>query len=272
MSDLPLVIDPDQLENILSADNIILVDMCKTEQYGKGHIAGAVYLDYPMIISGEKPVMGRLPEIEKLNQAMSSIGLTKDSHVITYDDEGGGKAARLIWTLHSLGHHKASILDGGIISWSNEGHALTSEPTVATASNYEAEISEEYLAHRAYILEHLEDDKVALLDARSIQEFTGEKAFAARGGHIPGAIRYEWTDTMDKEHNMRLLPDDIIQARLNELGLTADKEIICYCHTHHRSALSYLVLKKLGYKNIKGYPSSWSDWGNQTDTPIETGA
>ena len=270
MSDLALVIDPDQLESIVTNNNIILVDMCKAEQYAKGHIKGAVYLDYSLIISGEKPVMGRLPAIDKLNQALSSIGLSNDSHVIAYDDEGGGKAARLIWTLHSLGHNKASILDGGLISWVNEGHALSTDPTIATASDFKAEITEDYLAHRAYILEHLNDDKVALLDARSIQEYSGEKAFAARGGHIPGAIRYEWTDVMDKEHNMRLLPDDVIQSRLNELGLTADKEIICYCHTHHRSALSYLVLKKLGYPNVKGYPSSWSDWGNQTDTPIET--
>ncbi|MDH5517346.1 MAG: sulfurtransferase [Gammaproteobacteria bacterium] len=270
MSDLPLVIDPDQLDSIVSSNNILLVDMCKAEQYSKGHIPGAIYLDYALIISGEKPVMGRLPETDKLNQALSSIGLTKDSHVIAYDDEGGGKAARLIWTLHSLGHQKASILDGGLISWANEGHALTSEPTTASLSDFNAEITEDYLAHRAYILQHLNDGNVALLDARSIQEYTGEKAFAARGGHIPGAIRYEWTDAMDKENNMRLLPDQVIQSHLNELGLTADKEIICYCHTHHRSALSYLVLKKLGYPNVKGYPSSWSDWGNQSDTPIET--
>jgi len=270
MSNLPLVIAPDQLESIIKTENIILIDMCKPEQYGKGHISGAVYLDYPMIISGEKPVMGRLPTTEKLNQAMSSIGLTNDTHVIAYDDEGGGKAARLVWTLHCLGHFKASILDGGLINWANEGRALTTEATTATPSEYQGTLSEDYLVHRAYIQENLNNDSMALLDARSIQEYTGEKAFAARGGHIPGAIRYEWTDTMDKDHGMKLLPDDVIQASLNELGFTKDKEIICYCHTHHRSALSYLVLKNLGYENVKGYPSSWSDWGNQPDTPIET--
>lgn len=270
MSNLPLVIDPNQLEDIIATDNIVLVDMCKPDQYAKGHIANAVYLDYPLIISGEKPVMGRLPDIEKLNQALSTLGITKDSHVIAYDDEGGGRAARLIWTLHSLGHNKASILDGGLINWSAEERPLTTEASTASPSNYQAEISEEFLAHRAYILEHLDDDSVALLDARSLLEYTGEKSFATRGGHIPGAIRYEWMDMMDAENNLRLLPDDVIQSQLNELGLTADKEIICYCHTHHRSALSYLVLKKLGYQNVKGYPSSWSDWGNQPDTPIET--
>lgn len=270
MSNLPLVIDPNQLEDIMATDNIVLVDMCKPDQYAKGHIASAVYLDYPLIISGEKPVMGRLPDIEKLNQALSTLGITKDSHVIAYDDEGGGRAARLIWTLHSLGHNKASILDGGLINWSAEDRPLTTEASTTSPSNYQAEISEEFLAHRAYILEHLDDDTVALLDARSLIEYTGEKSFATRGGHIPGAIRYEWMDMMDAENNLRLLPDDVIQSKLNELGLTADKEIICYCHTHHRSALSYLVLKKLGYQNVKGYPSSWSDWGNQPDTPIET--
>jgi len=270
MSNLPLVIDPDQLESIINSENTILIDMCKPEQYGKGHIEGAIYLDYPMIISGEKPVMGRLPTIEKLNQAMSSIGLTEDTHVIAYDDEGGGKAARLVWTLHCLGHFKASILDGGLINWANEGRALSIETTTATPSDYQGNLSEDYLVHRAYITKNLNNDNMALLDARSIQEYTGEKAFAARGGHIPGAIRYEWTDTMDKEHGMKLLPDDVIQKSLIDLGFTKDKEVICYCHTHHRSALSYLVLKKLGYSNVKGYPSSWSDWGNQPDTPIET--
>lgn len=271
MSNIPLVIDSDQLASILENEDCILIDMCKAEQYGKGHIAGAVYLDYPMIISGEKPVMGRLPTIEKLNQAMSSVGLTENRHVIAYDDEGGGKAARLIWTLHSLGHFNASILDGGLINWLNEGRPLTSEPTAAIPSDYHGSLTENYLVHRAYIQEHLDDDNLMLLDARTIQEFSGEKAFAARGGHIPGAIRYEWTESMDKEHGMKLLPDDVIQQQLDALGFKKDKEIVCYCHTHHRSALSYLVLRKLGYENVKGYPSSWSDWGNQPDTPIETG-
>jgi len=30
-------------------------------------------------------------------------------------------------------------------------------------------------------------------------------------------------------------------------------------------------LKVLGYSRIKGYPGSWSDWGNSENTPIETG-
>ncbi|WP_455204598.1 sulfurtransferase [Kaarinaea lacus] len=45
--------------------------------------------------------------------------------------------------------------------------------------------------------------------------------------------------------------------------------MIVYCQTHHRSALTYVALKSMGYKNVKGYPGSWSEWGNLTDTPVE---
>ncbi|MCW8909638.1 MAG: rhodanese-like domain-containing protein, partial [Gammaproteobacteria bacterium] len=100
-------------------------------------------------------------------------------------------------------------------------------------------------------------------------EYDGSKKFAERGGHIPGAIHFEWTDGMDRQRNYRLLADDELKSKLNALGLTEDKEIIVYCQTHHRSALSYFMLKQLGYEKVRGYPGSWSEWGNRMDTPVE---
>jgi thiosulfate/3-mercaptopyruvate sulfurtransferase len=43
--------------------------------------------------------------------------------------------------------------------------------------------------------------------------------------------------------------------------------VITYCQTHHRSSLTWFVLHLLGYERCKGYPGSWSDWGNRHDTP-----
>jgi thiosulfate/3-mercaptopyruvate sulfurtransferase len=45
--------------------------------------------------------------------------------------------------------------------------------------------------------------------------------------------------------------------------------VIVYCQTHHRSAHTYVMLKSLGFEKVKGYPGSWSDWGNEPNTPIE---
>ncbi|HKK13309.1 MAG TPA: rhodanese-like domain-containing protein, partial [Gammaproteobacteria bacterium] len=56
---------------------------------------------------------------------------------------------------------------------------------------------------------------------------------------------------------------------LETLGITPDREVITYCQTHHRSAHTYIVLRSLGYPRVKGYPGSWSDWGNRPEAPVE---
>jgi len=74
--------------------------------------------------------------------------------------------------------------------------------------------------------------------------------------HVPGAVFLEGAS-------------EELNAMLEQRGLTSDKEIICYCQSHHRSSLAYIMLKMLGYQRVKGYPGSWSAWGNHPDTPKE---
>ena len=270
MSELPLIIEADELEKHLNDEHLLIIDLCKHSQYLQGHIAGAAFLEYGHITGMNKPTMGLLPDEDQLSHILSTLGMTAETHVVAYDDEGGGKAARLIWTLHAAGHTKTSLLNGGLISWANEGHALDNEPVHTAASNYELTYSNlDVVADTDYILKNLDNKQVALLDARSVAEYDGSKKFAERGGHIPGAIHFEWTDGMDRQRNFRLLPDADLKSKLAALGLTEDKEIIVYCQTHHRSALSYVMLKQLGYEKVRGYPGSWSEWGNRTDTPVE---
>ncbi len=75
---------------------------------------------------------------------------------------------------------------------------------------------------------------------------------------------------VDRDRNFRLKEAEEIDNLLIQLGVTPDKEVIMHCQTHHRSSHTYLVLKSLGYKNIKGYDGSWSEWGNDPDVPIES--
>lgn len=267
--ELPLVIEPEQLQTQLQADGLLIVDMCKTETYAKAHVPGAVHLDYGQIVHMEKPVMGLLPDAYRLSQVFSQLGLTPDTHVVAYDDEGGGRAARLIWTLDAIGHNKASLLNGGLLAWVNEGHPIEARPCDAIAGHYEARIDTTPVADKDFIKAHLDDPQVALWDSRSAEEFTGEKRFAERAGRIPGAVNMDWFMVMDRSRNLRLKPKSELRALLAERGISEDKTVVTYCQSHHRSALTYFVLKSLGYKNIKGYPGSWSDWGNDPDTPVE---
>jgi thiosulfate/3-mercaptopyruvate sulfurtransferase len=267
---LPLLVEADVLQTHLGEKKLLIVDLGKADLYARGHIPGAVFLDYNRIIRTEKPLGGLLPDEEQLSEVLSELGLTPQTHVVAYDDEGGGKAARLLWTLEVLGHRHYSLLNGGLHAWANEGHPLNQEQEQHAPSHYQARLCEECEAvtDREFILDHLEDPKVALLDARSPAEYSGEKVHAARGGHIPGAVNIEWTEMMDQGHNQRLKAIAELRNLLEDKGITPDKTVVAYCQTHHRSAHTWFVLKYLDY-TARGYVGSWSDWGNQPDTPIE---
>jgi thiosulfate/3-mercaptopyruvate sulfurtransferase len=266
---LPLLVEPDELAAQLGSPNLLVVDLSKATTYAQYHIPGAVHLEYAQIIHGRPPTPGLLPDDAQLSRAFSSIGLTPATHVVAYDDEGGGKAARLLWTLEVIGHAHASLLNGGLHAWANEGHAHNHAPVAVTPSDYTVKRTNQGFADKDYVLSRLGKPDVALLDARSAAEYTGAKAYSARGGHIPGAINIEWLEAMDQQRNLRLKPAEELRALFAARGVTPDKEVITYCQTHHRSALSYLVLKSLGYPNIKGYAGSWSEWGNDPGTPVE---
>jgi thiosulfate/3-mercaptopyruvate sulfurtransferase len=268
-SNPPLILDPEQLETVRGDNRLLLVDLCKESLYRQAHLPGAIYLNYSHIVTSCKPVHGLLPEISELTQLFSALGIDSETHVVAYDDEGGGKAGRLLWTLAVLGHHRCSLLDGGLHAWVNEGrrmeHRVTAVPAPATFTPH---LDLELITDAAEILDNLQNPEQLLLDVRTPQEFSGEKKFSERGGHIPGAIHWEWTEALDPGRNLRLRPAEELRAALAARGVTPDQEVVVYCQTHHRSSHTFVVLRHLGFPRVKGYPGSWSDWGNRTDTPV----
>ncbi len=266
---LPLLIEPDELEPLLGSPGLVIVDLCKPDIYQQAHIPSAVHLDYSRIVSARMPVVGLLPDGEQLGQTLGSLGITPQSHVVAYDDEGGGKACRLLWTLAAIGHEKMSYINGGLHAWANEGHKLEKTPVTAQPAQYTVTFGINAIATHDYILKHLEDPQVVLLDARTVNEFHGTDKRAELAGHIPGAINLDWVMALDQQHNLRLKQTSELENLFHHLGITPDKEIIAYCHSHHRSSLLWFALKHLGYDKVRGYPGSWSDWGNRADSPVE---
>lgn len=268
---LPLLLEPVELEKQLDAEDLVVLDLSRASTYKDLHIPGAVSLDYAQIVSDQPPVAGLMPDTAVLEQHLGAAGIGPNTRVAAYDDEGGGKAGRLLWTLHALGCRNASLLDGGLYSWANERHRLDRKPVTPTPQTFVAAPVPEVTADAEYILERLDDPTVALLDARTADEYTGARRFSARPGRIPGAVNLDWTEAMDRPRNLRMKPAEALRKTLADLGVTPDKEVIVYCQTHHRSSYLYVVLKALGFDRVRGYPGSWSDWGNRADLPAEIG-
>ena len=136
--DLPLVVEPDELQAALGDEQILLVDLSQAQLYLQSHIPGAIHIDYARVITAKPPVMGLLPDAAQLGALFSSLGLTETSHVVAYDNEGGGKASRLLWTLEVAGHSRYSLLNGGYNAWRNENHPTETRPATTVAQPYTA--------------------------------------------------------------------------------------------------------------------------------------
>ena len=268
---LPLLVEPKELAAQLPLANTLIIDQSKLDSYLQHHIPGAVHLDFKRLQLGQKPTPGALPSVDDLSALFSELGLTSDTHVIAYDDEGGGWAGRLIWALDVIGHSQYSYVNGGIHAWLKDGLTTEAGNNQVLASQFQIQsLRHEFSLPKDQIIQRIGNPDFAIWDARSAMEYSGEKVFSARGGHIPGAINYEWTLGMDANNGLRIKNLDEFRELLRTMNIDESKEIVTHCQTHHRSGYTYLVGKILGF-NIKAYAGSWSEWGNDEKTPINTG-
>ena len=266
-SGLPLVIEPSDLQARLDAPGLILVDLTSAARYQAGHIPGAHFVDPKRTQLGQAPAPGLLPGLASLQALFGELGHHPEATYVVYDDEGGGWAGRFIWLLDVIGHTRYHYLNGGVLAWEAEHLPLTDSVPPATGGPVALALSDAPTATREYLQSRLGADDLAIWDARGPLEYSGAKVLAAKGGHVPGAINFEWTAGMDPARNLRIRED--IAEILQSLGITSDKEVITHCQTHHRSGFTYLVAKALGYPRVKGYAGSWGEWGNHPDTPVD---
>ena len=267
---LPLILEPEQLAPLLGKKQLLIIDLSDLDTHRAYHVPGAIHLDYAQLCQELPSTAGQLSSNTPLSQTLNQIGLTPNHHVIAYDSGDNAQACRLLWTLDLIGHSHYSLLNGGLSAWLDECY-----PTEAGATEIKPGTQTfSYLADAPsvdllYLLQHLNDKTIQIVDARTPEEYCGQDNRAQRGGHIPGAINLDHRRLISAEHSMRLIPEPEIKQIIKELGLKPKLKTICHCHTHRRSALVYIALKSLGYNNLKAYPGSWAEWGNNLDTPIE---
>ena len=270
-TNLGLIIEAEALNRYLETDKegaaeLLIIDLSSPQNYAEGHVPGAVQVLPQEIIAGSPPAPGKLPSADQLSQLFSRLGLTPTTHVVVYDDEGGGWAGRFIWTLDVIGHHRYSYLNGGLWAWRAAQLPLSRQSHHPLPTKVAVTIHHEPITNKEDIIAAIGRDDFVIWDARGLDEYQGRRQSAKKNGHIPGAIHCEWTELMDKTADLRIRKD--AEQYLQNMGFNRNQTIVTHCQTHHRSGLTYLVGKSLGF-NISAYPGSWSEWGNSAETPVE---
>jgi thiosulfate/3-mercaptopyruvate sulfurtransferase len=197
---------------------------------------------------------------------LSNIGVSKDKFIVFYDDVSGISAARGVWLSMYFSHKKVAMLDGGFKKWKAEGYKTETKANPFMHSNFNGVPNPKVLADFVHINSIIKSKKKSfIIDARSKDEYVGSTMRAAHGGHIPTAINIDWNENLEHVGNLKS------HHKLEQMysNIPKDAEVITYCQGGYRAANSFVVLKMLGYKNVRMYLGSWGEWGNRTELPVE---
>jgi len=245
--------------------------------YATGHIPGAVEVDWTRDLNDpvRRDYLGR----EGFEALMRRSGISRDTTVVLYGDRNNWWATYAYWVFQLFGHSKAKIMDGGRLKWANEGRPLTRDVPSYPATGYQApERNDKTIrAYRDEVLRHVEKSG-RMVDVRSPAEYTGERLHmpdypnegALRGGHIPGAANIPWARAINADDGTFKTAAELRAIYEDEAKTKPDDDVIVYCRIGERSSHTWFVLTHLlGYKNVRNYDGSWTEWGNLVGVPIE---
>ena len=273
-----VLVSTDWVAGHLTDPNVRLVESNEdTLLYASGHIPGAVHVDWTADLND--PIRRDYITRKGFEALMSRIGATPKTTVVFYGDKSNWWACYAFWVFQLFGHTNARVMDGGRLKWEKEGRPMTRETAAYRPTTYKARDRKDapIRAFRGDVLKHLRK-KGQLVDVRSPEEYAGTRMHmpdypnegALRGGHIPGAKSVPWARAINPEDGTFRPAVELRDLYEKANRLKKGAPTIAYCRIGERSSHTWFALKYLlGFKNVKNYDGSWTEWGNSVGVPIE---
>ncbi|MGQ0609136.1 MAG: sulfurtransferase [Chloroflexota bacterium] len=249
-----------------------------TDAYDTGHLPGATGINWKSQLTD--PVMRDLVSRDDLQSLLRAAGIDDDTTIVLYGDNHNWFAAWAYWQLRYQGLDNVRLLDGGRAKVEADGLHLTTDAPSHDAGRITLpnETREELRAYRQGIIDGIGSAERNLVDVRSPEEYRGElsapahlpQEAAQRRGHIPGAVNVPWSTAVAEDGTFK--PIEQLRELYAAKGVSGEDEIVAYCRIGERSSHTWFVLHELlGYRNVRNYDGSWTEYGSLVGVPIEIG-
>lgn len=264
------------VEDNLDTDGVVIVEVDEdTTAYDKGHIRGAIKLDWTTDLQDQ--VRRDFVNKAQFEALLSERGVSNDDTVVLYGGNNNWFAAYAYWYFKLYGHADVKLLDGGRKKWELDSRELTDElPTRAKTSYVAQEQDRSIRAFRDEVVAAIGTQN--LVDVRSPDEYAGRllapahlpQEQAQRAGHIPTSVNVPWSKNANDDGTFK--SDEELTKLYDEVGFDTDKDTIALCRIGERSSLTWFVLTELlGRKNVKNYDGSWTEYGSLVGVPVALG-
>lgn len=245
-----------------------LKDGALRADYLRGHVEGAVFVDFDAQLCGPPGDRGRhpLPDVESLQETLRACGVDSDRAVVVYDGGDNLAAARTWWTLRWAGHPDVRVLDGGIVEAERAGLAASRVVPAPARGDFTVDPGQ------LPVLDSAQAARLAaegtLVDVRASARYCGEvEPIDPVAGHIPGAVNLPAEDSMNPRTagfvDAATLTRQFHQYREEPVGV--------YCGSGVTAARTALAMTVAGHPTPAVYIGSWSGWVVDPARPVATG-
>lgn len=259
-------------EKLRNREDVQIIDVRTEDEFLHGHIPSARNIWRNELVDTKSPIDGmRLPEKE-LETLLGQMGLNDKDSIFLYDASGNVDASRLWWLFKLYGFENVALIDGGFIQWRLKGYPVSETRVVYDQSVFTlpGKNNLTLVAEKSDIINSKFEQ---IIDARSSEEYNGDimKNGAVRGGHIPGAVQFDYVEMLDGG-SFKLKSTEEILALMKQKGLSPEKNTVIYCHSGVRSSMVLFALREiLGMENVSNYDGSWIEWSQDESQAVETG-
>ncbi|HTY59242.1 MAG TPA: sulfurtransferase [Bacteroidota bacterium] len=264
----PVVVSTAWLASHIDDPNLIVFHVGSSRRdYAKGHIPGARFLWSSSLSTTTEDLTLELPPEEQADSVLRNLGVSEGARIVLYFANGSvTQATRMFLTLEYLGlSGKVSLLDGGLDAWKAEGRSVTAGASKHAAGSYVPRLHPEVVVDAEWVAAHLNDNRVAIVDARGAQFYQGKGGGMPRAGHIPGAVNIQFSGLVDSTNRLRDKRE--LEKIFEGAGVKPGVTVVSYCHIGQQASLVYFVARYLGY-DARLYDGSFEDWSSRDDLPV----
>lgn len=272
------IITASELQKIIHQESLIILDARVGKEvyqsYLQKHIKGARFIDLDKDLAeiGEDAAFGGrhpLPSLQNFSKTLSELGISKDFHIVIYDDKNGSNAAaRAWWMLRSFGIENTQVLDGGIqgaeksgLEFSSGNEVFEKVPTMEAVNWLLPVVSLEDVENE------LKNNTSTVIDVRDSYRYKGEsEPIDLVAGHIPGAINIPFSENLDEEGNF--LKPQVLKEKYKKLLEAQPENLIIHCGSGVTACHTILALEYAGFQISNLYVGSWGEWSRREGKKI----